>query len=283
MCSTMSAKSSATTRWPTPPPEDFDYESKVWGEQELSLDPTTLGALRLRYCLEALQGVRGTVLELGCGTGSFLRALRSHRPDLAVVGLDLSARALVHARARGASRVVRGDVARLPFVDRSVDAVVFFDVLEHVSHPDVLLAEAARVLRSGGRLHGFVPCEGSLYTLHGLASRLGYSPKERYAGHIQRLTPGSLTSLLRRAALRPTGRRWSGHYFTQLIDLGYFSFLAARGRNVEGTLEAVAAREGGARGRLLGGALKAVAALGYGESLLLRNIPAAGVHVTAVR
>src|SRR5207249_4034816 len=118
---------------------------------------------------------------------------------------------------RGASRVVRGDVARLPFVDRSVDAVVFFDVLEHVSHPDVLLAEAARVLRPGGRLHGFVPCEGSLYTLHGLASRLGYSPKERYAGHIQRLTPGSLTSLLRRAALRPTGRRWSGHYFTQLI------------------------------------------------------------------
>ena len=83
----MSAKSSATTRWPTPPPEDFDYESKVWGEQELSLDPTTLGALRLRYCLEALQGVRGTVLELGCGAGSFLRALRSHRPDLAVVGL----------------------------------------------------------------------------------------------------------------------------------------------------------------------------------------------------
>src|SRR5437879_470304 len=231
MCSTMSAKSSATTRWPTPPPEDFDYESKVWGEQELSLDPTTLGALRLRYCLEALQGVRGTVLELGCGAGSFLRALRSHRPDLAIVGLDLSARALVHARARGASRVVRGDAARLPFVDRSVDAVVFFDVLEHVANPDVLLAEAARVLRSGGRLHGFVPCEGSLYTLHGLASRLGYSPKERYAGHIQRLSARDLERRLRSVGLVPRAWRWSGHLFMQVVDLAYFSLLALRGRN----------------------------------------------------
>lgn len=266
-----------------PPRDDFDYESKLWGEQELSLDPTTLGALRLRYCLEALDGVRGAVLELGCGGGSFLRALRQHRPDLAVVGLDISARALMHARDRGATRVVRGDVERLPFADGSVDAVVFFDVLEHVPHPDALLAEAARVLRPGGRLHGFVPCEGSLFTLHGVASRLGYSPKERYAGHIQRLTPNRLAALVTDAGLRPASRRWSGHYFTQLVDLGYFSFLALRGRNVDGTLEAKAARRPGAAGMLLKGALKTVAALGYAESVLLRGVPAAGVHVTAIR
>src|SRR5437868_7985725 len=110
-----------TTRSTMPPRDDFDYESKVWGEQELSLDPMTLGALRLRYCLEALDGVHGTVLELGCGAGSFVRALGRHRPDLSVVGLDLSARALVHARDRGAVHVVRGDVERLPFADGSVD------------------------------------------------------------------------------------------------------------------------------------------------------------------
>jgi SAM-dependent methyltransferase len=266
-----------------PPAETFDYESKVWGEQEFSLDPTTLGALRLRYCLDELRDVRGTVLELGCGAGAFVRALRRYRPDLAVVGLDISQRALERVQDRGAARVVRADVERLPFVSGGIDAVVFFDVLEHVEHPDDLLREAARVLRRGGRLHGFVPCEGSLYTLHGLASRLGYSPKERYAGHIQRLTPRSLASSLKRAGLRVTGWHWSGHYLMQLVDLGYFSLLAARDRNVDGTLEAVAVREGGLRGMLLGAAVKAVAAVGYAESLLLRRFPAAGAHVTAVR
>ena len=265
------------------PAETFDYESKVWGEQEFSLDPLTLGALRLRYCLDELRDVRGTVLELGCGAGAFMRALGRYRPDLAVVGLDISERALERAHDRGAAHLVRADVERLPFLNGSIEAVVFFDVLEHIEHPDRLLREAARVLRPGGRLHGFVPCEGSLYTLHGLASRLGYSPKERYAGHIQRLTPRSLAASLKRAGLRVIGWRWSGHYLMQLVDLGYFSLLAARHQNVDGTLEAVAAREGGARGILLGAAVKAVAAVGYAESILLGRLPAVGAHVTAVR
>jgi SAM-dependent methyltransferase len=270
----------------SPPPSAdrvFDYESKVWGEQECSTEPSSLGALRLRYCLEDLAGTRGTVLELGCGAGSFARALARHRPDLRYVGLDISARSLARARARGAKRVALGDVQEHPLRDASVDAVAFFDVLEHVERPDLLLREAARVLRPGGRVHGFVPCEGSLYTLHGLASRLGYSPKERYAGHIQRFTADDLRHAIERAGLRVERWRWSGHLFTQLVDLGYFSMLAARGRNVDTTLECVVARGKRPWTRALGWAVKAVALLGYAESRFLRAVPASGVHVTCVK
>ena len=260
----------------------FDYESKVWGETELSLSPTTLGALRLRYCLEDLADVRGTVVELGCGGGAFLRAAERHRPDLRVVGIDISERAMASAASSGAG-LVRGDVARLPLASASADAIVFFDVLEHVADPNAVLTEAARVLRPGGRLHAFVPCEGSGYTLHGIASRLGYSPKERYAGHIQRLSARDLERRLRSVGLVPRAWRWSGHLFMQVVDLAYFSLLALRGRNVDTTVEAIVDRSRGIRGAALGVAVRAVAGLGYAESRIMRKAPALGVHVTCVR
>jgi SAM-dependent methyltransferase len=266
-----------------PPAEPFDYETKVWGSTAASLRPTALSALRLRYCLEDIAAVRGTLVEVGCGAGAFAAAIGRHRPDLRVIGLDLSARALLAARAAGVDPLVRGDAERLPLADESAQAIAFFDVLEHVNRPGVMLAEAARVLRPGGLLHAFVPCEGSLYTLHGIASRLGFSPKERYGGHIQRLTPGDLRRELRCAGLRVRRWRWSGHPLTQAIDLGYFTFLALRGRNVETTVEGLASRGRGLGARALGAAAAATALVGYAESRMLRGVPAVGVHVACVR
>lgn len=48
--------------------------------------------------LEALADTRGTVLEAGCGLGTFVDRLRAGRPDLRVVPLDLSA-GIHHVRA----------------------------------------------------------------------------------------------------------------------------------------------------------------------------------------
>jgi SAM-dependent methyltransferase len=266
-----------------PRAEPFDYESKVWGATAASLRPTALSALRLRYCLEDIAPARGTLIEVGCGAGAFAAAIARHRPDLRVIGLDLSASALTAARASGVRELVRGDAERLPLRDGAADVLVFFDVLEHVARPEAMLAEAARVLRPGGMLHAFVPCEGSAYTLHGLASRLGFSPKERYGGHIQRLTAGDLRRGLAAAGLRPRRWRWSGHPLVQLVDLAYFTFLALRGRNVSTTVEALAARGRGMRSRLLGAAAGAVALLSYAESRALRAVPAVGAHVMCLR
>ena len=57
------------------------------------------------------------------------------------------------ARAKGLA-VVRGSARRLPMADRSVDAVLFVEVLEHVAPADLpgVMAEAARVRRPGGRV-----------------------------------------------------------------------------------------------------------------------------------
>ena len=260
----------------------FDYESKVWGDVDVSAHPTRLGALRLRYCLEDLGPLHGVLVELGCGGGGFARAVARARPDLTVVGLDISARALERARSHP-GRYLRADVEALPFRPGSLDGLMFFDVLEHVRYPEQLLAEAARALRQGGLLHAFVPCEGSPYTLHGIASRFGFSPKERYAGHIQRLSAYELRRMLVGAGLRVRSWRWSGHLVNQLVDLGYFTLLALRGQNVDTTVEGLAARSDGTLSRVLSLAVRGVAVASYAESRLLRGVPACGVHVTCVR
>lgn len=101
-------------------------------------------------------GSLGQVLDIGTGTGRMaeLFAGRARR----VVALDKSPAMLRVARARlqhlGGDKVemVQGDFTDLPLADASMDTVLFHQVLHFAQNPVDALAEAARVLRSGGRI-----------------------------------------------------------------------------------------------------------------------------------
>lgn len=109
-----------------------------------------------RSALEAEAIARGLglragerVLDLACGWGRHLPPLAAR--GVRVVGLE---RSEAYA-ARAAGRVVRGDVRALPFADAAFDAayswyasLLMFDDATNLA----CLAEAARVLRPGGRL-----------------------------------------------------------------------------------------------------------------------------------
>jgi SAM-dependent methyltransferase len=93
------------------------------------------------------------VLDAGCGT-AYGSSILAEAGALEVVGVDVAEHVLAAARAR-AHPVVRlevADVAGLPFDDGSFDVVVAFEVIEHVSDPDRVLDEFARVLGDGGVL-----------------------------------------------------------------------------------------------------------------------------------
>ena len=94
--------------------------------------------------------VRGTVLEIGVGTGAIATALT----DLGrqVVGVDLSEPMLRVAIGRLGQRVSLGDGHRLPVRTGGCSNVILGWVLHLVGDPSAVLAEARRVLRPGGRV-----------------------------------------------------------------------------------------------------------------------------------
>jgi SAM-dependent methyltransferase len=98
------------------------------------------------------------VVELFCGRGNGLRAL--HRLGFShVEGIDLSA--ALASRYEGPGRVLVGDCRSLPFESGSRDVLIVQGGLHHLPVlPDDLdrtLAEAARVLRPGGRFVAVEP------------------------------------------------------------------------------------------------------------------------------
>lgn len=99
-----------------------------------------------------------TVVDVGCGTGDLALACLD-AGAVRVVGVDFAREMLVRARSKAAARdldyasgFALGDATRLPLPDASVDAWVSAFVVRNIPDLDAAFAEAARVLRPGGRL-----------------------------------------------------------------------------------------------------------------------------------
>jgi ubiquinone/menaquinone biosynthesis C-methylase UbiE len=121
----------------------------------------TLGRRDVPFWRRVAAQARGPVLELGCGTGRILVPLA--RTGVPMVGVDFSEPMLVLAqqrvmRARLARppALLRADIRRLPFRDRSFGMVLapYGMVQSLVTDSDLTeaLESASRVLPSGGRL-----------------------------------------------------------------------------------------------------------------------------------
>ncbi len=102
------------------------------------------------------EGRIGDLLDLGTGTGRILAVLADRAQR--AVGIDLSREMLAVARANldraglRHAQVRQGDLYQLPLADASFDVAVMHQVLHFLEEPAAALAEAARVLRPGGRL-----------------------------------------------------------------------------------------------------------------------------------
>src|SRR3954468_17859182 len=149
------------------------YEA-FWADAPRDPEPWAWEARRALLLGEARPGER--VLDLGCGAGRFLGALREAGAD--AVGVELAAAAAERARENVPGADVRlgggdgslplghgggalgGEDGSLPLGHGEVDLVWCSEVLEHVPDVGHALLEVRRVLRRGGRVLVTVPFHG---------------------------------------------------------------------------------------------------------------------------
>ncbi|NGX50236.1 MAG: Ubiquinone biosynthesis O-methyltransferase [Chlamydiae bacterium] len=134
----------------------YDDLGEMWNEAENH--PVSLlraeNRFRSPWIVETIQQRYNRpidVVDLGCGGGFLTHALAEERHR--VVGIDLSESSLTVARNNDPTKQVhyqKGDACNVDLPERSFDVVCATDILEHVERPELLISEAARLLRKGG-------------------------------------------------------------------------------------------------------------------------------------
>jgi SAM-dependent methyltransferase len=126
-----------------------------WYDAEFQ--PAPLASETWQTLLELLGDGDGSLVDVGCGTGSYAAALAEL--GWTVTGVDVSDDMLRRAREKGVD-AVRADATTLPFEDACFDAAV--SVFTHTDVDDFsgVVREVARVLRPGGAFVyiGVHPC-----------------------------------------------------------------------------------------------------------------------------
>ena len=132
-----------------------------------------------------------SMLEIGCGTGFVLAAVRDARPQLHLFGSEVLVDGLVHsARHLRNVELLQMDGRKMPFKSE-FDVIGAFDVLEHVDDDQQVLTEAHRALTPDGGLLLTVPQHPFLW-----------SASDDYAHHKRRYSRVVLRQRVERAGFR---------------------------------------------------------------------------------
>jgi SAM-dependent methyltransferase len=157
------------------------------------------------------------VVDIGCGEGYL--TVEVARWARRVMAVDRSAAVLARAKAlagrRRAANIVfkRGELEKLPLDSASVDVAILSQALHHAADPGQAMAEAARVLRPGGKV---LVLDLRAHSEAWVREKLG----DRQLG----FTEDALTGLLTDAGLSDikvgVGSRRAGDPFTVLVASG---------------------------------------------------------------
>jgi 2-polyprenyl-3-methyl-5-hydroxy-6-metoxy-1,4-benzoquinol methylase len=187
----------------------YDYEKKI--SRVARSAKAWLDARKFNGILEHAPRPPQSFLDIGCGSGRYLRAMHKRGIDRKRIhGLELDAAVVASLRGEGFN-VECARVEDAEFTPRSIDMVTMFHVIEHVDAPDRVVSRIAGWMPPGGLLAIETP------NLDSLDQRLftdGLWGGYHIPRHWHLFTPPTLQRLLRSAGFVPRATLYqTGHSF----------------------------------------------------------------------
>jgi SAM-dependent methyltransferase len=206
---------------------DLDYHAF---RSESGLKAAIKSWLRRSEAQSLLQGLppHAKTLEIGCGTGELLVALRDLGAE--VMGIEPNAAAVKSATEGHGLRVELGMLDDVPLAENQFDLILMKYALEHVHSPRETLTQIGKLLKSGGRAVFWIPNAAS-WDAHLFGERWRGLDAPR---HLYIFTPETIKGLIEAAGMElyqigysPVPNDWAGSFEFWLRDrhIGFASAL----------------------------------------------------------
>jgi SAM-dependent methyltransferase len=170
--------------------EEDSYRQVKENELQKSMDRK-----RYLYGLDLIEEYapnKGSLLDIGCGTGLFLQTARER--GWQVSGIEPNTWCYNHIMQMGID-VINTPIEQVEIPADSFDCITMWTVLEHIVDPAKILKSIHRALRKDGVLLVVVP------NVDALANRILHEKSTTFAGesHVNLFSPATLTQLLQTA------------------------------------------------------------------------------------
>ena len=137
-----------------------DSYDKFWGDEDIIRNYLCESRLAFYQELYAAckQYLRGLIVDIGCGSGDFLKVISEYDQQRRLFGFDFSETAVERCRSIiPDGEFIKGDVYATGYQDNQFDTVLCIEVLEHLENPESVLKELARICAEDGLIIISIP------------------------------------------------------------------------------------------------------------------------------
>lgn len=206
------------------------YQADIWSDKTYKVNPRThvFTTIQEHFGNRLIRSLKikkdAVVVDIGCFIGEKLWQINSKSPHLGI-GVDIAIPSLKAAQEIDpfGHKYIAADLENLPFRDKSIDVIMIFDVIEHLTHAARGFSEISRVLRPGGQFLLHIPVKDNTWSFFGLKQR--FFPKEAQkeyldVGHApeRMLTSDQIKNFLKKSNLKLEKEIFYNAFFVHFFD-----------------------------------------------------------------
>ena len=210
--------------------ENKEYQKDIWAGKTYKVDPKThiFTTIQERFGNRLLRKTKlagnSVAVDVGGFIGEKLWQL-SHNKDYTGINLDIAIDSLVAAKEIDVfdHHFVAADLENLPFKDNSIDFLMVFDVIEHLTDQPKGFKEVARILKPGGTFLLHIPIKDNKYSFFWWKRKFfPEAAKQEYldVGHHddRMLTTDQIKKHLMQNNLKPKREIFYNSFFVHFVD-----------------------------------------------------------------